>query len=48
MSEKITRENRELKFETLQLTRRTGKSGSGYRRKSSADLSDIFLCIPQQ
>ena len=47
MSEKITRENRELKFETLQL--HVGQeSPIGYRRKSSADLSDIFLCIPQQ
>ena len=47
MSEKITRENRELKFETLQL--HVGQEVRiGYRRKSSADLSDIFLCIPQQ
>ena len=44
---KLERKDRKFKFETLQLTRRTGAAGSGDRCKSSTDLPDIFLCIPQ-
>ena len=47
MGEKITRENRKFKFETLQLHVGQEQSGSGNRCKSSSDLSDFFLCIPQ-
>ena len=39
MSEKITRENRELKFETLQLH---------VGQENPDPVTDIFLCIPQQ
>ena len=46
MSEKITRENRELKFETLQL--HVGQESPDPVTDARADLSDIFLCIPQQ
>ena len=47
MSEKITRENRKFKFETLQLHVGQEKRRPGDRCKSSTDLSDIILCIPQ-
>ena len=45
MGEKITRENRKFKFETLQLHVGQEQSGSGYRCKSSTNLPDIILCI---
>ena len=45
MSKKIERKDRNFKFETLQLHVGQEESGSGYRCKSSTNLSDIFLCI---
>ena len=42
---KITRDQRNFKFETLQLHVGQETSRSGYRCKSSTDLSDIIICI---
>ena len=40
MGEKITRENRKFKFETLQLH-------VGQEQPDPVTLPDFFLCIPQ-
>lgn len=37
---------RNLGFETLQLHVGQEEAGSGYRCESSADLRNLFLCIP--
>lgn len=47
MGEKIARENRKFKFETLQLHVGQETPDPVTDARAGSDLSDVILCVPQ-